>query len=111
MLIVFLSPLVFFLTGVAWPLESLPVALKVLAYLFPATPMVPAFIKLRLIGGGISSISHELVVINIQFAGYFILALFSYRMATKSFVRRVEAIGRSRTCLHQGIINATYHGN
>ena len=111
MFLVFLSPVVFFLTGVAWPLESLPPVLKLLAYIFPTTPMVPAFIKLRLIGGGINSISNELTVIFIQLVVYFILALVSYRMAMKSFVRRVEAIGRSRTGHHEGIINGTNHGN
>jgi len=91
MFIVFISPIVFFLTGVAWPLESLPPVLRILAYLFPTTPMVPAFIKLRLIGGGISSVSHELTVITIQLTGYFILALVSYRLAMKAYSKRLAA--------------------
>jgi ABC-2 type transport system permease protein len=85
MFLIFLSPLVFFLTGVAWPFESLPPVLKVLAYIFPTTPMVPAFIKLRLIGGGINSISHELTAILIQLVAYFFLALVFYRRAMKSY--------------------------
>lgn len=88
MFIVFLSPMVFFLTGVAWPLESLPPILKVLTYIFPTTAMVPAFIKLRLIGGGISSVSHELTVVIIQMAAYFILAMISYSLAMKAFRKR-----------------------
>ena len=91
MFIVFISPVVFFLTGVAWPLESLPPVLKVLAWIFPTTPMVPAFIKLRLIGGGISSVSYELTVITIQMAVYFILAVVSYSLAIKAYSKRLAA--------------------
>ncbi|MEI8005037.1 MAG: ABC transporter permease [Bacteroidota bacterium] len=91
MFMVFISPVVFFLTGVAWPLESLPPVLKVLAWIFPTTPMVPAFIKLRLIGGGISSVSYELTVITIQMAAYFILAVVSYSLAIKAYSKRLAA--------------------
>lgn len=84
MFIVFVSPIVFFLTGVAWPVESLPPLLKLLAYVFPTTPMIPAFIKLRLIGGGINSVFHEWTVIIIQMIVYLGLALVSYWFAVKS---------------------------
>ncbi len=91
MIIVFASPMVFFLTGVAWPIESLPGLLKLLAYAFPTTPMIPAFIKLRLIGGGINSVFHEWVIIIIQMFLYFILALASYWFAMKSNNKPVMA--------------------
>jgi ABC-2 type transport system permease protein len=84
MFIVFISPIVFFLTGVAWPMESLPPTLKALAYIFPTTPMIPAFIKLRLIGGGINSIVHEWIILIAQMMVYFMLALISCRFALKS---------------------------
>jgi ABC-2 type transport system permease protein len=89
MFIIFLSPIVFFLTGVAWPLDSLPPALRVLSYVFPTTAMIPAFIKLRLIGGGIASISHEMLVISLQLIGYFLLALISYTLAVKSEIKQL----------------------
>jgi ABC-2 type transport system permease protein len=84
MFIVFISPMVFFLTGVAWPFESLPPLMKMLAYVFPSTPMIPSFIKLRLVGGGIHSITHEWIVLIIQTATYFIIAILSYRFAMKT---------------------------
>jgi ABC-2 type transport system permease protein len=83
MFIVFISPMVFFLTGVAWPFESLPRMLQILAYAFPTTPMIPAFIKLRLIGGGVQSVTRELLVLLIQMTVYFFLAVFSCRYALK----------------------------
>ncbi len=85
--LVFLSPIVFFLTGVAWPLESLPPMLKVLSYIFPTTPMVPAFIKLRLIGGGLGSVSREFTVIMIQMTVYFVLAVVSYSLSVRTVWR------------------------
>jgi ABC-2 type transport system permease protein len=91
MFFIFLSPMVFFLTGVAWPLESLPPFLKALSYLFPTTPMVPAFIKLRLTGGGISSVTYELTIIALQLSAYFILAVASYCLSVKSILRRKAA--------------------
>ncbi|MEI7492384.1 MAG: ABC transporter permease [Bacteroidota bacterium] len=91
MFIVFASPMVFFLTGVAWPVESLPPLLKLLAFAFPTTPMIPAFIKLRLIGGGINSVFHEWTVLMVQLLVYLILALVSYRFAMKSNNKPVKA--------------------
>jgi ABC-2 type transport system permease protein len=87
--LIFLSPMVFFLTGVAWPLESLPIPLKGISYIFPTTTMVPAFIKLRVIGSGISSVSYELKVITIQLIAYFILAMGSNNLAMKSYIRQM----------------------
>jgi len=91
MFLVFISPMVFFLTGVAWPFESLPPLMKILAYVFPTTPMIPAFIKLRLVGGGIHSITHEWFVLIIQTLTYLIIALFSYRFAMKT-IEQPEAV-------------------
>lgn len=81
MFIVFLSPLVFFLCGVAWPMESLPGVVKLLGFLFPTTPMLPAFLKLRIMGGGLGSVRYEIMVLFIQMVCYFILALVSNKLA------------------------------
>ena len=89
--IVFISPLVFFLTGVAWPNESLPNLLKMLSYVFPTTPMIPAFIKLRLTGGGVSSIKNEWIILMVQFLVYFIIALVAVHFSRKSTGRNIIA--------------------
>ena len=81
MFIVFISPIVFFLCGVAWPMESLPGFIKILGYLFPTTPMLPAFLKLRIMGGGVASVKHETTVLLLQMVGYFIVALISNKIA------------------------------
>jgi ABC-2 type transport system permease protein len=83
MFIVFLSPMIFFLCGVAWPMESLPTSVRLLGYLFPTTPMLPAFLKLRIMGGGLGAASYEITVLAIQMVSYFILAIISVELAMK----------------------------
>ena len=90
MFIVFMSPMIFFLCGIAWPIESLPGLLKLLGYLFPTTPMLPAFLKIRVMGSGLSSASREIIILCLQVAGYFILALVSTHFAGKR--NRKEAL-------------------
>jgi len=82
MFLVFLSPVVYFLTGVPWPLDLLPHGVRWLGYLFPTTPMLPAFIKLRIMGGGWESVKFETMVLCLQMTGYFILALVSYKVVS-----------------------------
>ena len=77
MFVVFLSPVVFFLCGVAWPRESLPGLVRMISYIFPTTPMLPAFLKLRVMGGGMYSIWHEVLTLVLQMAGYLLLAVIS----------------------------------
>ena len=90
MFIVFFSPMVFFLTGVAWPKEALPPVLRIFAYVFPSSPMIPAFIKLRLIGGGFHAIYKEWIILMAQMTGYFMIAVVSNRIAMRKFSREAE---------------------
>jgi len=90
MFIVFISPMVFFLTGIAWPVESLPAPLRVLSFAFPTTPMIPAFIKLRLIGGGLQSVTKEWIILLIQMGAFFVLALVSLGIALKKQERQLR---------------------
>jgi ABC-2 type transport system permease protein len=90
MFIVFLSPMVFFLCGVAWPMESLPGVVKILGFLFPTTPMLPAFLKLRIMGGDLGSVRYETTVLFIQMVCYFILALISNKLAMKKNSRMLR---------------------
>jgi len=83
MFIVFISPVVFFLCGVAWPMQSLPGLLKLLGYLFPTTPMLPAFLKIRIMGASLASVRYEITVLSVQMVGYFLLAMVSNKLAMK----------------------------
>jgi ABC-2 type transport system permease protein len=81
MFIVYLSPMIFFFSGVAWPAGSMPWIVTVVGYLFPTTPMLPAFLKLRIMGGGYAAIRQEVLVLLIQLAGYFVLAFLATRFS------------------------------
>ncbi len=59
MFIVFLSPIVIFMSGLSWPAQSIPPVVYSLAHLFPATIMVPAYLRVRSMGVGIQEVSYE----------------------------------------------------
>jgi ABC-2 type transport system permease protein len=86
MFIVFLSPAIFFLSGISWPVQSMPLLIHIISFIFPSTPMIPAFVKLRIIGGGTTSITFEWTVLMLQMMGYFLLAC----LATKIELRTVR---------------------
>jgi ABC-2 type transport system permease protein len=80
MFIVFISPAVFFFSGISWPIQSMPWIIRMITFIFPSTPMIPAFVKLRIIGGGLNSITYEWTLLLIQMAVYFILACIALKI-------------------------------
>ncbi len=80
MLMVFLSPVVLFLSGMSWPESSLPPLLYKVAHLFPSTSMVPAFLKIRTMGGTLSDVRPEFLFLVGQMISYCLLAIVSYRI-------------------------------
>ncbi len=78
--LVFLSPILFFVSGAAWPSTSLPYLLRLGSYFLPSTPMVQAFTKLRVMGSGLNAISGEYNLMLIQMAVYFLGACLIYRI-------------------------------
>ncbi len=81
--LVFLSPIVLFLTGLSWPESSIPVLLHKLAYIFPSTKMIPAYLRLRTMGVGIQDIQYELVFLVVQMIVYYLLACLSFKYLAK----------------------------
>lgn len=80
---VFLSPTILFLTGMSWPVESLPPFLYLLAHIFPSTITVPAYIRMRIGGAGLSSVTYEWGFLLIQMVVYCLLACLTYKFAMK----------------------------
>jgi ABC-2 type transport system permease protein len=74
MFMVFLSPIVVFLSGISWPASSIPPIVYTLAHLFPSTLMIPAYLRVRSMGVGISEISHEYWQMLILMCFYFCTA-------------------------------------
>jgi ABC-2 type transport system permease protein len=79
MFLVFLSPIVLFLSGISWPLEAMPVMVQRIASLFPSTYMVRAYLSIRTMGVELSDVKHELIVLYIQLITYLLLAVGMYK--------------------------------
>lgn len=79
MFLIFMSPILLFLSGLSWPKESIPEVLSLFSSLFPSEYGIPAFLRLRIMGVDFSSISFEFIAILVQMTIYFILACWAYR--------------------------------
>ena len=86
---VFLSPMVVFLSGISWPVSAIPQGLYWLSHVFPSSFMVPAYIKLRLLGSNLDSVRFEWGFILLQMVSYFLLACYSYKIAIKRMGKRI----------------------
>ena len=74
MFMVFLSPIVVFLSGISWPASSIPPIVYNLAHLFPSTIMMPAYLRVRIMGVGMNAIKHEFFLMILQMCFYFCTA-------------------------------------
>lgn len=87
MFMVFLSPIVLFLSGLSWPSVSIPPVLYQLGKIFPSTHMVPAYVRVRSMGAGPADITSELLTLWLQAGTYFILAVVSFTLARRRFFK------------------------
>lgn len=76
MMLVFLSMILVFTTGFSWPVSSLPPALQILRYLFPANIVIPAYLRIRTMGVAIGDVQFELLSLIIQMVIYYLIAVF-----------------------------------
>jgi ABC-2 type transport system permease protein len=81
MTMVFISPIVLFISGLSWPSSSIPPLLYKLAHVFPSTSMIPAFLRIRTMGVSIDAVRPELLFLIGQMIVYFITAAISYKKA------------------------------
>ena len=87
--LVFLSPIVLFLTGLSWPVSSLPKVLYFIAHIFPSTTMVPAFLRIRTMGVAIQDVKFELLFLIVQCVIYYLLACLSFRYFAKKNLAKI----------------------
>ncbi|MGE4586014.1 MAG: ABC transporter permease [Mangrovibacterium sp.] len=73
--LIFLSPVVFFLSGISWPASSVPDVAYALAHLIPSTLVVPAYLRLRIMGAGLTDIRPEFMMLLLQCTVYFFTAM------------------------------------
>lgn len=69
---VFLSPIVLFLSGISWPTSAMPEWIVIISKAMPSSTAVPAYLRLRTMGVGITEIKQELIYLYWQ-AGFYAL--------------------------------------
>ena len=78
LLMVFISLPLLFLTGVSWPQSSIPGVWQGVAWLFPSTFGVRAYMRLNSMGVSVGDVALELRCLWIQVAAYFGMACLVY---------------------------------
>lgn len=94
---VFLSPMVVFLSGISWPTSALPPVLYGIAHIFPSTTMIPAYLRLRVAGVDLESAHAEWIFLIVQAIIYFIIACWSYRYSIRRYGSKVFASAPEET--------------
>jgi len=91
MFMVFMSPIVIFLSGVSWPASSIPPFLYNLSHLFPSTIMIPAYLRVRSMGVGIYEIRHESGQMLILMGFYFCTAAVALYVSARHNSKRIPS--------------------
>lgn len=89
MLFVFTSVILVFISGVSWPMYSIPPFWKALGYLFPSTEGIQGYIRISTSGATLNEVAHEYRTLWIQAGFYFITACTIYRYQIISCRRRL----------------------
>jgi len=92
MALVFISPIVLFISGMSWPATSIPPLLYQIAHISPCTSMIPAFLRIRTMGVSINDVRPELLFLLGQMIVYFVLAAIGYKVS----VNRQERLHRKQ---------------
>ena len=89
LLFVFTSVILVFISGVSWPMYSVPPFWKALGYLFPSTEGVQGYIRINTCGATLNEVAHEYRTLWIQAGFYFITACIIYRYQIISCRKRL----------------------
>ncbi|MDL2223518.1 ABC transporter permease [Bacteroidales bacterium OttesenSCG-928-M11] len=79
MILVFTSLPLLFLSGISWPLASIPDFWKYISYIFPSSFGIQGYVKLNSMSAGLSEIAFEYQALWIQTGIYFIITYLIYR--------------------------------
>lgn len=96
LLIVFMSVLMLFLSGLSWPSSSMPEFWKYVSYLFPSTFGLNGYVRITAMGASLSDIRAEYMALWIQAGVYFVLACLFYRRHIVSLTRRVKSYSQTQ---------------
>ena len=73
--LLFISPIVMFLTGFSWPVTAFPKFWRLFSYIFPSSFACPAFMDLNTAGCSLDQVGGLMRALAIQAAVYFSLDL------------------------------------
>lgn len=79
MIFVFTSVFFLFISGISWPMHSIPLFWKAAGYLFPSTPGIQGFVRINTMGATLNEVSAEYKLLWIQTGIYFLSACLVYR--------------------------------
>lgn len=100
LLVVFFSVPLLFISGVSWPQSNIPAFWQSVAWLFPSTFGIRAFVRANSMGATLSDMTVEYVALWVQVVVYGCLAYGVYRfqsvMAHSYVLERLMAIKRKR---------------
>lgn len=73
----FISPIALFLSGISWPVSAMPEWIVWLGKILPGSTVVPAYLRLRIMGVGLYEVREELFFLYRQ-AGFYAVFTLSY---------------------------------
>lgn len=76
---VFMSIPLLFMSGLSWPVQSMPLIWKTLSHLFPSTFGITGYIHISEMGAVTTDIHYELIALCVQSVVYFITTCILYR--------------------------------
>ncbi|WP_446787249.1 ABC transporter permease, partial [Macellibacteroides fermentans] len=79
MIFVFTSVFLLFISGISWPMHSIPSFWKATGYLFPSTPGVQGFVRINTMGATLNEVAAEYKLLWVQTGFYFLTSCLVYR--------------------------------
>ena len=99
LLYLFLSFPLLFLSGIIWPLSNMSPVWQVVRSIFPSSHAMLGYIKMNSLGAGISETSHEIAMLWILTAFYFVTACLVYKTQITKVKKPVLNAGHQHNSL------------
>jgi ABC-2 type transport system permease protein len=77
----------FFLVGVAWPVEAIPAALRAASRILPSTSAIDGLVRINQMGASLGEVGREWTTLWILTAAYALLAVLAARLASREAPR------------------------
>jgi len=94
-LLLFMSPIIMFLTGFSWPETAFPVVWKYFSYIFPSTFGARAFINLNTAGGDLSTVRELIWAMTLQAGAYYFAENVAVKIENALLVKKKRAVSLS----------------